>query len=131
MLIGINDVWHEISRGNGVDLARFEKMYRLLLQDTKERFPNIQFILCEPFVLKGTATEERDEEFCEVKKYAAVVRRLAEEFNCAFVALQEKFDAVAAKHGAKYYLYDGVHPDLAGGKLIADEWLKVFKQEIK
>ena len=34
------------------------------------------------------------------------------------------------KYGAIHYLYDGVHPDLAGGKLIAEEWLKVFRKEI-
>ena len=130
VLIGINDVWHEIYGGNGVDLKRFEKMYRMLIEDTKERLPNVKFILCEPFVLKGTATEEKYEEFLEVKKYAAVVKKLAEEYNIPFVALQGKLDEAAAKHGAVHYLYDGVHPDVAGGKLIAEEWLKVFRKEI-
>ena len=130
ILIGVNDVWHEIYGGNGVDLKRFERMYRILIEDTKERLPNVKFILCEPFVLKGTATEEKYEEFLEVKKYAAVVKKLAEEYNLPFVALQDKLDEAAAKHGAVHYLYDGVHPDVAGGKLIAEEWLKVFRKEI-
>ena len=30
------------------------------------------------------------------------------------------------KFGAEKYLYDGVHPTVAGAKLIADEWLKAF-----
>ena len=127
ILIGINDVWHEIYGGNGVDIVRFEKMYRMLLEDTRKQLPNVKFILCEPFVLKGAATEEKYDAFCEVKKYAAVVEKLAEEFSAPFVALQDKFDEAAAKHGAAHYLYDGVHPDIAGGKLIAEEWLKVFK----
>lgn len=127
ILIGINDVWHEIFGGNGVDIERFEKVYRMIIEDTKKRFPAVRFILCEPFVLKGSATEEHYKEFCEVKKYAKVVQRLAKEYKTDFVALQEKFDAAAKAHGAEYYLYDGVHPDVAGGKLIADEWLKVFK----
>lgn len=99
----------------------------MMIEDTKDRFPKARLILCEPFVLKGTATEEHYEEFCEVKKYAQVVKKLANEYKASFVALQDKFDAAAEAHGAKYYLYDGVHPDVAGGKLIADEWLKVFK----
>ena len=130
VLIGINDIWHEIHGGNGVDLKRFEKVYRMLIEDTKERLPNVKFILCEPFVLKGCATEDKYEEFCEVKKYAAVVKRLAEEYNIPFVALQDKFDEAAEKHGAVHYLYDGVHPDVAGGKLIAEEWLKIFRKEV-
>ena len=130
VLIGINDIWHEINNKNGVDLKRFETVYRMLMEDTKERLPKVKFILCEPFVLKGTATEEKYEEFCEVKKYAAVVKKLAEEYGIPFVALQEKFDEAAAKHGAVHYLYDGVHPDVAGGKLIAEEWLKVFRENL-
>lgn len=127
ILVGVNDVWHEVSHQNGVDIERFEKVYRMLIEDTRKRLPNVKFILCEPFVLKGIATEERYEEFLEVKKYAAVVEKLANEYGIPFVALQDKFDEAAKKHGAVHYLYDGVHPDIAGGKLIADEWLSVFK----
>ena len=130
ILIGINDIWHEIYGQNGVELKRFEKVYRMLIEDTREQLPNVKFILCEPFVLKGGATEEKYEEFLEVKKYAAVVKKLAEEYNIPFVALQDKFDEAAAKHGATHYLYDGVHPDVAGGKLIAEEWLNAFRREI-
>ena len=130
ILIGINDIWHEIYGQNGVELNRFEKVYRMLIEDTREQLPNVKFILCEPFVLKGVATEEKYEEFLEVKKYAAVVKKLAEEYNIPFVALQDKLDEAAAKHGAVHYLYDGVHPDVAGGKLIAEEWLNAFRREI-
>ena len=128
VLIGINDVWHEVYGKNGVDLERFERVYRMLIEDTLKRFPSVRFILCEPFVLKGSATEERYKEFCEVKKYAKVVKKLAKEYKADFVPLQAKFDEAAKAHGVEYYLYDGVHPDVAGGKLIADEWLKVFKK---
>ena len=66
VLIGINDVWHEIDAKNGVDVERFEKVYRMLIEDTLKRFPKVRFILCEPFVLKGKATEEKFGEFSEV-----------------------------------------------------------------
>ena len=128
ILIGVNDVWHEIYAENGVDIKRYEKVYRMLIEDTKERLPKAKFILLEPFVLKGSATEEHYEEFCEVKKYARVVEKLAREYGAEFVPLQKKFDEAAAKHGAAYYLYDGVHPDVAGGKLIADAWLAAFRK---
>ena len=43
LLIGVNDVWHEVGAGrNGVDAARFEKMYRILVEDTLERFPKMK-----------------------------------------------------------------------------------------
>ena len=131
ILIGINDVWHEIWGKNGVDIVRFEKVYRMLLDDTKERFPDLKIILCEPFVLEGSATKEKFEEFSQARDYAKVVKKLAEKYNCSFVPLQKEFDELSAKYGVEYYLYDGVHPDVAGAKLIANEWLKVFKKDVE
>jgi lysophospholipase L1-like esterase len=131
ILIGVNDIWHEIGDFNGVDIERFEKMYRILLEDTKKRLPNLKIMLLEPFFLVGSATKEHIEEFSKAKEYAKVVKKLANEFDCAFVPLQDKFDEAAKKFGAEYYLYDGVHPDSAGAKLIANEWLKSFNKDIK
>ena len=74
----------------------------------------MKFILCELFVLKGSETEEKFEGFFAVKKYATVVKKLAGEYAIPFITLQEKFDKVAEKHGAVHYLYNGVHPDIAG-----------------
>lgn len=130
ILVGVNDVWHEINYENGVELARWERLYRMLLEDTKARLPDLKIIICEPFILEGSATdgEERWERFQAVKEYAKVARKLAEEYGAYFVPLQkvleEKTAAVANK---EYYLYDGVHPNTAGARLIAEEWLKVFK----
>ena len=135
ILIGVNDVWHEIGGQNGVELDRFEKVYRMLIEDTKKALPNIQIMLCEPFVLEGCATVEEGtdkfERFCAVYDYAQIVKKLAEEYGLHFVALQEKFDEAAKKHGKEHYLYDGVHPMVAGANLIAQEWLKVFNANVK
>ncbi len=130
ILIGVNDVWHEIDLQNGVDIERFEKVYRAMIEETKARFPQIKILLCEPFVLEGLATggEGRYERFLTVKEYAKVVKKLSQEYGTYFVPLQEKFDEVAAKYGVENYLFDGVHPAPAGAKLIATEWMKVFEQ---
>ena len=128
ILIGINDLWHEWDGKNGVDLQRFDRMYRMLLSDTKERFPDLKLILCEPFVLLGSATDgdERWAHFQQVKEYAKAVKKIAEDYGAYFVPLQDKFDEAAAKYNAEHYLYDGVHPAPAGAKLIATEWMKAF-----
>ncbi len=131
ILIGINDIWHEIGSRNGVDIRRFERVYRMLIEDTKERLPNLKIILCEPFVLEGTATKEKYAEFLEVKQYAKVVKGLAAEYGAYYLPLQETLDKAAEKYGADKYLADGVHPTVAGAKLIADEWLALFKKEIE
>ena len=135
ILIGVNDVWHEIGNKNGVELDRFEKVYRMLIEDTKKVLPDVKIVLCEPFVLEGSATVEEGtdkfQRFCEVYKYAAVVKKLAEEYGLFFLPLQKKLSEAAEKYGAENYLYDGVHPMVAGAKLIADEWVKLFKEKIE
>ncbi len=128
ILIGVNDVWHELGGNNGVDIVRFEKMYRILLDDTLERFPNLKILLCEPFILKGSATIEKWEEFLQVKDYAKVVKNLANEYGLYFLPLQDALDKAAECNDAEYYAADGVHPTEEGAKLIAAEWLKAFRK---
>ena len=137
ILVGINDVWHEVNYQNGVDLERFEKVYRMLIEDTKKALPNLKIVLCEPFVLPGSATENTEEipdkyeRFCEIYEYAKVVKKLAEEYGLFFLPLQEKLTEKAKENGASHYLYDGVHPMVAGATLIADEWIRLFEERIE
>ena len=128
ILIGVNDVWHEIAWNNGVELDRFEKTYRTLIEETKQKLPNAKFILCEPFVLKGEATELNFDKFLFVKEYAKVVKKLADEYGLYFLPLQEELEAVAEKVGANVVLRDGVHPTVQGAVVIAKQWMKLFNQ---
>ena len=128
ILIGVNDVWHEIDSQNGVDLERFIKVYDMLIGDTLKVLPNLKIILCEPFILRGVATEENYERFLEVKEYAKAIKTLAQKYSLDFLPLQDTFDKVAEKSCAKDYLYDGVHPNIAGARLIADEWMKLYNK---
>ena len=130
ILIGVNDVWHELYHQNGVEIDRFEKVYRMLLEDTKKVLPDTKIILCEPFVLQGAATMEKDDEFLDVYNYAKLVKRLAEEYGCEFLPLQDKLTAAAETSQASDYLSDGVHPAEKGAMLIADEWVKLFREKV-
>lgn len=130
ILIGVNDVWHDVDGLNmGVEIDRYEKVYRAIIEETHERLPNTKLILMEPFVMKGLATENKYDEFLAVKDYAKVVKKLAEEYGLHFLPLQEKFDAKAKQCKPENLLYDGVHPAPAGAKLIADAWLELFDKE--
>ena len=131
ILIGVNDIWHELDYKNGVDVERFEKVYDMLIADTLKKLPNLKIVLLEPFVLKGSATEVYYDEFLKVKEYAKAVKRLAEKYNLYFIPLQKKFDEIAEKYeDTTPFLSDGVHPNIAGATLIAEEWLKFFDKEI-
>ena len=42
ILIGVNDVWHELGESpNGVDAEKFFKIYSMLIEEVKEALPNI------------------------------------------------------------------------------------------
>ncbi len=128
LLIGVNDVWHELNDGNGVAAEKFEKVYDMLISEILEALPNIKIMLLEPFVLKGCGTERYYDVFrAEVKKRAEAVKRIAEKYNLKFVPLQVKFDEVAEGGKDTYWLADGVHPTPAGHCLIKDELMKAFE----
>lgn len=130
ILIGVNDVWHEIVGGNGIRADLFETIYDLLIKELKSALPNLRIMIMEPFVLKGTATESSLEEFqTEVALRGAVARRVAEKHGLEFIPLQEKFDEAVELAPESYWLTDGVHPTAAGHELIAREWMKQFAKK--
>ena len=130
ILIGINDVWHDLTDNpNGVDAVRFEKMYRILVEDTLERFPAIRIMILEPFVLKGPATEPRWDFFsAETPLRAAAAKRVAQDYGLIFVPLQSVFDEACKAAPPTYWLSDGVHPTYSGHRLIADAWEKAARE---
>lgn len=129
ILIGINDIWHEIAAENGVDSKRFERIYSMLIEDTLERFPKSKFMLLEPFVLKGSATAENWNYFYEnTRERAEITKRIAEKFNQTFIPLQCKFEAAEKLCPQPHWIADGVHPTPAGHRLIANEWLAAFER---
>ncbi len=128
ILIGINDVWHEIDSQNGIDTKRYEMYYNMLIEEVKEALPDIKIMILEPFVLKGSATEANWDKFRSgaIEK-AAAAKRVAEKNNLLFIPLMEKFDEAAKTASCEYWLYDGVHPTAMGHELIKREWLKAFE----
>jgi len=131
ILIGVNDVWHEVGNLNGVDQKRFYRVYKMLVEDTKERYPGCKFILMEPFVLKARATEENWDYFkAEIAGRGKAVSKIAEETGSVYVPLQQVFDKACSIAPADYWLADGVHPTPAGHHLIAEAWKNAFESKI-
>lgn len=129
ILIGINDIWHELMFGSGIDIDRYEKVYRMLIEETLKKLPDVKIMLIEPFFLEGVETGgEAYEKFAQCKEYAKVVKKLASEYNLSFLPLQESFDKAAEGRDTSLYLFDGVHPTIAGARIIADKWIKLFDE---
>jgi len=129
ILIGVNDVWHELhEEPNGVDADKYYKIYDMLIEEVKTALPDIKIIILEPFVLKGTATEEKLESFeTEVKKRAEKARKIAEKYKLPFVELQRGFDELSKKAEESYWLRDGVHPTPMGHEYIKNQGIETFK----
>lgn len=132
--IGVNDAWHEINHQNGVDTAKFEKIYTMLIDEIKAALPDIKLMIIAPYVLEGSATCDTDEipdrlaRFrADVAEKAAVSKKIAEKYGLPLIELQSAFDRACEKAEPKYWTGDGVHPTPHGHELIKRLWLDAFE----
>ena len=126
ILVGANDA-KRVSNPNYTDLERWGRLYRTMIRETQERFPAIKIMIGGTYDLRSNA----DVEYCNTRiAYAHEAKKIAEEFNLPFVSLQEVVEKAIEKYGLETCFYDRAHPNLVGSKIIADEWLKVFRKEI-
>ena len=135
IFIGVNDTWHEVNNNNGVETQKFEKIYTMMLEEIFEALPNLKIFLITPYVLKGAATQNsednpnREERFItDVAEKAEAVKRIAAKFNLPIIETQPLFDEAAKSAGNDYWAFDGVHPTPYGHALLKEEWIKTFNK---
>lgn len=132
ILIGINDTSAYINGDKSFTNDEYEKGYRYLLQQTKQQLQDIQFVLCEPFILSVGRVKENFEEYSnDIQKKQLIVKRLADEFNAVHVAFQNTFNNALAKAPADYWIWDGIHPMPAGHEMMAREWINAVNKKLK
>jgi lysophospholipase L1-like esterase len=132
ILVGVNDSASVVfKRDPVIPPAKYEEIYTSLLTKTLSEFPGIVFVLCEPFILKvGRVAENWEAYQADMVQRQAIVRKLADKFNAVFVGSQEVFDKACEKAPAEYWMWDGVHPTVAGHELMAREWLRQVEKRI-
>ncbi|MBQ3234555.1 MAG: hypothetical protein IJA97_00165 [Clostridia bacterium] len=123
MLVGANDFWF------GLEL--FEERYETLISKFKTQLPNTKVILMQPFVLKGFHSDSRNGVYHKIRDYAKIVDKIAKKYDYPYVELQAELDEKAEVYGEQAILYDGVHPNTFGAKIIADNWFDVFEKSIE
>lgn len=136
ILMGVNDVWHELGSQNGVATPKFEKIYTMLIEEVLEALPDIKLMILEPYALPGAATEgvleDGRDKYTVFRKdtedKAAACRRVAEKFSIPFVPLQAKLDEMQKAYGTESVSGDGVHPNVTGHLLIARAWMEAFEK---
>jgi lysophospholipase L1-like esterase len=133
ILVGVNDTASVVFKRDPVITSeKYEEIYRSLLNQTKEKFPEIVFVLCEPFIMPvGKVKDNWDVYKPEMSKRQAIVKRISSDFNAVFVGLQGVFDKACKRADASYWMWDGVHPSVAGHELIVKEWLKQVSKRIR
>ena len=131
ILIGVNDVSHELTMNCGVSPKKFRMIYEMLIDEIKECLPEIKIIILETFILKGSCTEKLWNEFdSEVRKMAEISKQIAEKYNFDFVPLQNRFDELSADGNTAYWTADGIHPSIEGHQIIKEELQKVIEKYI-
>jgi lysophospholipase L1-like esterase len=132
ILVGINDISALLKGNTDFSAEQYETQYRLLLQQTKQQLPDVQLVLCEPFILPvGNVKEQWQAYAGEIQKRREIVKRLSEEHQAIFVGFQTAFDKALAKAPAAYWIWDGVHPMPAGHELMAREWMRQVSKKLK
>ena len=123
LLVGVNDVVHEQFYRNGVELDRFNSVYRMLIDWTLEALPDVKLVLMEPFILSISLIVPKLAD--QVFERGECVRSISRDYDTLFVPLQQLFTDRRDNPEVRFWLSDGIHPTPAGHRLIADQWLKV------
>jgi lysophospholipase L1-like esterase len=84
--------------------------------------PKVTLVVCEPFVLRCGAIDERW--FPAFDGYRAAARHVAEAAGAVFVPFQTMFDRAVKFVPPEHWAKDGVHPSDFGNSLMAHAWLK-------
>ena len=130
ILMGINDIFHELELQNGVSAPYFDRVYRTILDMVLEELPYCRILLLEPFVIKGCWTDDPPQRWDYISRhtaeYAAIVKQIATDYGAVFVPLQDVLNEAVEKLGFDNVRADGVHPNAGGAKLIANEWIKAY-----
>lgn len=122
ILIGVNDFWHTLGLNYKGTVQIYENDFRALLERTRKALPQVKLVVCEPFVLKCGAVN--DKWFPEFDKYRAAAARVAKDAGAVFVPFQSMFDTALEFAPPEHWAKDGVHPSSAGAALMAHTWLK-------
>lgn len=126
ILIGVNDFWHTLSSSYDGTINTYRNDFIKLLDQTKEKLPNVKLIIGEPFAVPGIKAVT-DKWYPAFNEYQQAAREVANRFDAVFIPYQSIFDKAQKKAPGVYWTNDGVHTTLAGAQLMADAWLNVFK----
>ena len=126
ILVGVNDFWHTLVNGYQGTLKTYQDDYKALLDRTKQKLPDVKLIIGEPYAVKGVKAVD-DKWYPAFDEYRHAAREIANSFGAAFIPYQDIYDKAQKSAPGAYWTIDGVHPSLAGARLMAEAWLATIK----
>ncbi len=122
ILIGVNDIWHMLNGNYDGTVEVYEKDYHALVERTKQALPSVKLVICEPFVLRCGAVD--DKWFPAFDGYRAAAKRVCDAAGAVFVPFQSMFDRAVQYAPPEHWARDGVHPSPTGAAMMANTWLR-------
>ena len=116
ILIGINDTWRKYDSNEETTAEEYEKNFRCILNETKNKL-GVPMMILSPFVLE--VTPDRNDWREDLNPKIAIAKKLAKEFDCIFIPLDDILHEESKKIDMKLLSEDGVHPAEEGKKVIA------------
>lgn len=130
ILIGTNDVDKALKNSTCIDTVRWEKQYRLLLDQLVQQNKEVKFILCTPFVAKTgkiASSMDFDKRKNMITALTQATERIAKEYGAKVVPFNSLVEKTISGHPtvpASYWIWDGIHPTPAMHYLMAEEWIE-------
>src|SRR6185312_2096344 len=115
ILVGVNDFWHTLVNGYTGTIKTYRDDYKALLDRTKQALPDVKLIIGEPYAVIGVKAVD-EKWYPAFNEYRKAAREIA--------TIYDKAQKLAP--GA-YWTADGVHPTLAGARLMAHAWMEAVK----
>lgn len=122
ILIGVNDFWHTLNGNYHGTVEVYERDYHALIERTLRALPKVRLVICEPFVLRCGAVN--DKWFPEFDRYRVAAKGVATTYRAAFIPFQTMFNEAVKYAPPEHWAADGVHPTPAGASLMAYNWLR-------
>lgn len=126
ILVGVNDFWHTLTSNYTGTIQTYTNDFTALLQRTKDKLPDVQLIIGEPYAVPGIKAVD-DKWYPAFNDYRTAAKSIAAQFGAAFIPYQTIYDNAQKKAPGVYWTGDGVHPTLAGAQLMASAWMEMVE----
>ena len=126
ILIGVNDFWHTLTNNYTGTVQTYEADLRQLLDRTRQKLPDVKLVMGEPFAVTGIKAVDA-KWFPAFTAYQQAASAIAASYGAVLIPYQSIFDKAQQAAPGVYWTYDGVHPSLAGARLMAQAWVETIK----